>query len=307
MSELRKDYILDRWVVINPHRGKRPHELAPADVKQNGACNFCPGNESQTPPEIGRIPQNGGWKVRWFDNLYSAVKPEGSPVETTHNRFFAFASAFGFHQVIVETPRHDRQLSDMSADDIADVFHTYARVVANLESKDKVRYVSVFKNHGLYGGTSLVHSHSQAIALAKVPPAVEEKLSAMRKFIQCPYCAIVEAESKGARKCFENEQFLAFAPYASRFNYEVWVFPKKHISRLEDVDFRSLSEIVRSVLRKIKQFDYNLLVFYGPKGEDFHFHVEICPRIAMWAGFEFQSGFIINSVAPEEAAAFYRE
>ncbi|MBS3148516.1 DUF4931 domain-containing protein [Candidatus Woesearchaeota archaeon] len=307
MSELRKDYILDRWVIINPHRSKRPHELSPGEVKREGVCNFCPGNEHLTPPESGRIPQNGGWKVRWFDNLYSAVKPEGSPVETIHNRFFTFASAFGHHQVIVETPRHDRQLSDLSEADVADVLHTYARVIANLERKENIKYVSVFKNQGLYGGTSLVHSHSQAIALAKVPPQVEEKLAAMRKFMQCPYCAIVEVERSGARKCFENSEFLAFTPYASRFNYEVWIFPKKHIARLDGVDFNALSKILRRVLRKINNLDYNMLVFYGPKGDDFHFHIEVCPRVAMWAGFELQSGIIINSVSPEEAAAFYRE
>jgi len=75
---------------------------------------------------------------------------------------------------------------------------------------------------------------------------------------------------------------------------------------LEDVNFSSLADVVSKVLKKIQNLDYNMLIQYGPKGEDFHFHVEICPRIGVWAGFELGSGVIINSVSPEDAAKFYR-
>ena len=116
-----------------------------------------------------------------------------------------------------------------------------------------------------------------------------------------------QVEREGARKCFENADFVAFTPYASRFNYELWIFPKAHMARLEDVNFKSLAQILRSVLRKIGVLDYNLLVQYGQKGQDFHFHIEVCPRIAIWAGFELSTGIIINSVSPEDAAQFYRD
>jgi UDPglucose--hexose-1-phosphate uridylyltransferase len=118
----------------------------------------------------------------------------------------------------------------------------------------------------------------------------------------------VESEKNSGRKCFENADFVAFTPYASRFNYEVWIFPKQHVSRLENVNFSSLAVIVSKVLGKVHDgnLDYNMLVQYGPKGQDFHFHIEVCPRAAIWAGFELGSGIIINSVAPEDAAKFYR-
>src|SRR3989344_5436878 len=201
MGELRKDYLLDRFVIVSEKRGKRPHELEKRAVIHEDVCRFCPGNEQMTPPECGRVPRNGGWAVRWFDNLFGALHPEGDPVLKTRNRFFTFASSFGFHEIVVETPRHDKQLADLSAGEIEDVLHVYARRILDLESKEKVQYVSVFKNNGLFGGTSLVHSHSQVMALPFIPSNVQEKIGAMRRFLRCPYCSIIEEERKGVRKC----------------------------------------------------------------------------------------------------------
>ena len=305
MGELRKDYFLDRWVVISPKRGARPHELS-AVKKEETACFFCPGNEAMTPPEIGRIASNGSWQVRWFENKFAALKPEGPAMPRTDNRFFTFSSAFGYHEVVVETPRHDRQLAQLSVDGIETVLNVYARRIAELERMQSVSYVNVFKNSGYLAGTSIVHSHSQVMATAVVPQNIREKIVGIRKFLRCPYCDIISAEQKGVRKCFENSDFIAFAPYASQFNYEVWIFPKMHLARFEQVNFSSLAKILSQVLRKVKELDYNLLVQYGPKGEDFHFHIEITPRPNIWGGFELGSGIIINTVAPEDAAKFYR-
>lgn len=309
MGELRKDYILDRWVVISPKRGQRPHELQKPSVPvQQGQCFFCPGNESLVPPEIGRVVRNGYWQIRWFENKFSALKPEGDAVPKTDNRFYTFASAFGYQEIVVDTPRHDKQLAELSIDDVEQLLHVYARRIVDLELKPNVKYVNVFKNHGFLGGTSIVHSHSQVMATGVVPPELAEKLSAMRRFISCPYCSIVKSELNSGRRCFENSGFVAFTPYASRFNYEVWIFPKEHVARFENVDFSCLADILVKVLRKIHSvnLDYNVIFQYGPKGEDFHFHVEVCPRSAIWAGFELGSGIVINSVAPEDAAKFYR-
>ncbi len=309
MGELRKDYVLDRWVIISSARAQRPHELQKSVTKQKGACYFCPGSESSTPAEIGRVVKNGSWQIRWFENKFPALKPEGQPSLHTDNRFYTSASAYGYHEVVVETPRHDRQLAQLSAEEIEEVLYVYARRIVELEKKPNIKYVSVFKNHGYLGGTSIIHSHSQIMATAILPPEIEAKLSAMRKFISCPYCNVIRSESNSGRKCFENDDFIAFTPYASRFNYEIWIFPKQHIPRLEDINFSALASVVRSVLKKVHEanLDYNMIVQYGPKGEDFHFHIEVCPRSAIWAGFEFASGIVINSVSPEDAAKYYRD
>lgn len=308
MGELRKDYILDRWVVIAPKRGKRPHQFEKAAKPAPKKDFFAPGNEQLTPNERGRIEKSGKWQLRWFENKFPALSPEGDPVIKTHNRFFTFADAYGHHEIVVETRDRNKQLAEFSVDELRDVLKAYANRIVELERDGNIKYVNVFKNHGFLGGTSIVHSHSQVIATAFVPPLVKEKIHAMKRFVHCPYCDVVEIERKGERCCAETNDFVAFAPYASRFNYEVWVVPKKHVSRFEKVNLDGLAEILEKVLAKVKEanWDYNMLLYYGPVGEDFHVHVEVCPRPSIWAGFELGSGVIINTVAPEDAARFYR-
>ncbi len=309
MGELRKDYILDRWVLYSAGRGARPKEFKPEPVHtvQEGPCFFCPGNERLTPPEIGRIGTKQ-WRVRWFANKFPALEPEGTAVPRTNNRFFTVANNYGFHEVIVETPLHAKQLADMNLREIADVLGVYQNRIAELGKKPNIRYVNVIKNHGYHAGTSIVHTHSQVFATAIVPPAVRDKIAAIRRFLRCPYCDIVAAEKAGERHCFENKDFVAFCPYASRYNYEVWIFPKRHIRTLAQANLDLLADILKRVLVRVSALNvsYNLFVTYAPSDEDLHFHIEVMPQIAIWGGLERGSRVVINSVMPEVAAKFYR-
>jgi UDPglucose--hexose-1-phosphate uridylyltransferase len=307
-GELRKDYVLDRWVIISTGRGKRPHQFKKLEAKHMEVDYFAPGNESMTPPEIGRIGTKKKWQMRWFENKFVAVDPEGQAEIRTDNTFFTFSGNYGHHEVLVETPRLDKQLADLKISEIETLFKAYLSRIEDISKNPNIKYVCVFKNHGRQGGTSILHSHSQIIALNHVPKEVMDEVEASKKYENCPYCDIIRIESEGVRKCFENDDFIAFCPYASRYNYEIWVFPKEHIRTLGDVkNFTALAEIMKLVLKKLKKIeDYNFYLHYAPEGEDLHFHIEVTPRIAIWAGFEICSGDIINSVPPEDAAAFYR-
>lgn len=308
--ELRKDYILDRWVILSTGRGKRPKEFKADKKVEKGIDYFAPGNENKTPDEIGRL---GGkkWKMRWFANKFPAVDKHGDPEIKSENDFFTFSSAFGSHEVIVETPTQ-KQLWDLPVKDIKELFKVYNSRILELGKEKDIKYVCVFKNHGDKGGTSLLHSHSQVIAYNKIPETVSEKIKACKEFGRCPYCEIWKIERNSFRRCFENDDFIAFCPYASRFNYEVWVFPKRHVGGLFELnqeEYNSMAEIMKKILLKLKKLgaSYNHFLHYAPKGEDLHFHIEICPRIATWGGFELSAGTVINSVSPEDAAKFYRE
>lgn len=316
--ELRKDYILDRWVYLAAERKKRPVEFRREIMEESKTCFFCPGNESLTPPEIGRINAEGGkgtneWLARWFLNKFPAVdesSPEAAKARTD-NGFFTFASAYGRHEIVVETPNHDEQLWDLGREHIVKLLRVYFSRIDELEKLPGISYVAVFKNNGREAGTSLVHSHAQVAAVGIAPPAVVEETEAAKKFSSCPYCRIVDVEKGSFRRCFENSSFAAFAPYASRFNYELWIFPKKHIRRFSELDngeIDALAEVLGKVLEKLKQINapYNFFFHYAIKGDDLHAHIEVIPRLSIWAGFEFSTGVTISSVTPESAAAFYR-
>lgn len=304
MAELRKDYILNRWVIIATERSKRPQQfISKPERYKKGVCPFCLGKENLTPPETYRVEKNGKWVVRCFPNKYAAVtEKKDYPIE---KEFFIQRAAYGKHEVLVETPRHDLQLWDLPIEQITLVLETVVKRIKALGQK----YVMVFKNHGEKGGTSLVHSHIQIIAYNQIPPLILEKIKATKKYKKCPYCSIVKMEAKGPRRIYENKSFAAFAPFASRFPFEVWIFPKKHVKSITEVkDMKGLAEILKKILVKLKKLNpsYNFFIHNAPKGEDLHFHIEIIPRLSIWAGFEFGSGTIINILSPEEAAKFYR-
>jgi UDPglucose--hexose-1-phosphate uridylyltransferase len=309
-GESRKDYILDRWVIIATGREKRPREFKKKEVEAPEAVDyFAPGNESNTPQEIGRIPApGGGWKMRWFENKFPAMKPEGTAAAKTDNRFYTFADSYGYHEVIVETPDSKKQLAQLSQDEVEMLLRVYCERIKDLSSRPNVKYVNVFKNHGPMGGTSIVHSHSQIMTTNYVPQVVKDEINACRKFIECPYCKIIESEKKSVRKCFENQEFIAFAPYAARFNFECWIFPKKHVKTLKECNLKLLADILLRILQKINALgaSYNYFLHYAPEGADLHFHIEVCPRIATWAGFELCTNTVINSISPEYAAKYYR-
>jgi UDPglucose--hexose-1-phosphate uridylyltransferase len=148
MPELRKDYVLDRYVIIATERGKRPHQVNAVKSQEAKKCFFCPGNESDTPPEIYRVAGKKGWKIRVFANKFPAVADAGNPVITTDNSYYTFADAIGRHEVIVETPDHEMQLADLDPEHIAQVLDVYKLRHASLLEVDGVKYVAIFKNSG---------------------------------------------------------------------------------------------------------------------------------------------------------------
>ena len=311
MLELRKDYILDRWALISEKRGARPKQFKKDNiVKDDKFCYFCQGNENTTPPEIGRVEGKKGWQMRWFHNKFPAVDKKGS-TKITKKGILESTAAYGEHIVLVETSDHTKQLSDLPEQDIEQVLRIYTDLIINLSKNKKTSYVIVFKNHGPEGGTSIVHTHTQIASVPVMPQIVRDEIKENKKGAKCRLCKVIEAEKKASRKILETKNAIAIAPYASRFNYEAWIFPKRHIKSITDFnegEYKDFAKILKKLLVKLSSIDasYNFFLHYSPK-QDFHFHIELIPRIATWAGFEHCSGIVINSVSPEMAAKFYRE
>lgn len=312
MGILRKDYILDRWVYYATERKKRPMEFkAEHNTNEKKTCFFCAGNEHLTPPEIGRVEYKNSWKIRWFPNKFPVVELKGNADIKTKNKFYTEGKNYGTHEVIAETREHKKQLWDLSVNDIKEVFDVYALRIKTLLKLKDIKYVSVFKNHGHQAGTSLVHSHTQVASLSILPTQVMEEVKAAKKFKKCAYCDIIKMESKSKRKIIENKNVVAFCPFASRFNFEAWIFPKKHVKSIVDMNDEELYDmaaVLKKILVKLKKFNasYNFYLHYAPAGNDLHFHIEVTPRFAKWGGFEYCTGAIVNSVMPEDAARFYR-
>jgi UDPglucose--hexose-1-phosphate uridylyltransferase len=329
MPELRKDPVVGRWVIISTERGRRPSDFVIESVRPLGAnCVFCPGNESRTPHEIlaGRPPDSAadgpGWSFRVVPNKFPALRIEGE-LEPAGEGLYDRMNGVGAHEVVIETPDHAATLATLPVDVVADVLLAYRDRVVDLKKDPRFEYILVFKNHGAAAGASLEHPHSQLIATPIIPIMVLEELKGAAAYYEmkerCVWCDIVRQERRSRRRVItEAHGFMAVAPFAPRFPFEAWVLPTTHRSAFEETSMdalRGLAEVLGDVLRRIDRVlhhpPFNFMLHTAPLREgpldDFHWHLEIIPKLTNVAGYEWGSGFFINPVPPEDAAAALRE
>jgi UDPglucose--hexose-1-phosphate uridylyltransferase len=329
MPQLRKDPVTGRWVIISTDRQKRPNDFRVERAAMIGRehCPFCPGRESLTPPEVLSYRQNGGgpnapgWDVRVVPNKFPALQVEGT-LDREGEGMFDRMNGIGAHEVIIETPDHDRSLAAMSEPEIERVLWAYRERILDLKQDRRLRYILVFKNHGAAAGATLEHPHSQLIALPIVPDFVREEMDGARRHFEakdrCVFCDIVHQELADTRRVIlENADAVALAPYAPRFAFETWLLTKRHSARFEEAprhEYEGLARLLKSVLQRMERAlefpAYNLIVHTAPFSDAvtdlFHWHIEVIPKLTRVAGFEWGSGFYINPTSPEEAAKVLR-
>jgi UDPglucose--hexose-1-phosphate uridylyltransferase len=329
LPELRKDPVTGRWVIIATDRARRPSDFSRESVQPAGTafCPFCAGHEQKTPPEILAYRDSGGpnepgWRVRVVPNKFPALGIEGD-LSRTGEGMFDKMSGVGAHEVVIETPDHNLSLSQMSERQVEDVFWAFRERILDLKKDGRFRYIMLFKNHGESAGASLEHPHCQLIALPVIPKRVKEELEGSRLYFdfkeRCVYCDIIRQESQaGVRVVTETDRYLVLQPYAARFPFETWIIPKRHDSHFETIDvpqLQNLAWVLRSTLRKMDKVlekpAFNFVIHTAPVQEaamaQYHWHIELMPKLTKVAGFEWGTGFYINPTPPEESAQFLRE
>lgn len=329
MPELRKDPIHGRWVIISTERSRRPSDFATEERRSiGGFCPLCEGNEDRTPPEVlafrenGTPPNSPGWTLRVVPNKFPALRIEGE-LDREGEGIYDKMNGIGAHEVVIETPRHEETLATLPLKDVTNVLLAYRERIVDLRRDQRLRYVLVFKNHGLSAGASLEHSHSQIIALPIVPKRVSEEIEGAKTYFnyrdRCVFCDIIRQELQQKRRIItENQSFLSIAPFASRFPFETWILPKTHHPSFEHMEFSQyeqaaqiLSDTLQRIYRVLNDPPYNYIIhsssFPEMDGDHYHWHFEIMPKLTKVAGFEWGTGFYINPTPPEEAAEYMRE
>ncbi len=341
MPELRKDILTGRWVIISTERSKRPDDFRPAEISEPkkeslAFCPFCPGNESKTPPEVYAVrldhsePDRPGWTIRVVPNKFPALQPGPPPPKKTRGSY-QWMEGVGVHEVIIETPDHNQELFSLPLDHLARIIRVLRERTINIEEVYHHQYVQIFKNKGKEAGASLAHPHSQLIATPIVPKRIKEEIYGAERlyrnqFRECVFCRMIREEQlSGERMIYRNEKFAVLAPYASRFPFEMAIFPLRHSAFFraitdEETDF--LAEAMKQALSRLRlQLSdpaYNLVFHHAPNpqvsekawpGIDsyYHWHIEVMPILTKVAGFELGTGFYINPVPPEVAAEYLRK
>ncbi len=330
MPELRKDPVLGRWIIIAKERSKRPTDFVIEKPKtKSGFCPLCPGHEKTTPSEVlvyGREPgmpyNSSSWQLRVVPNKYPALIIEGD-LDKEGEGLYDRMNGIGAHEVVIESPGHDDNFTDLPHERMIMVFRSFRDRIRDLSKDKRFRYVMVFKNHGRAAGASLEHSHSQLVALPILPRMVTSELEGSLNYFKykdrCIYCDIIRQEIRQkVRMVCENDSFVSLSPFAPRTPFEMWVMPKKHNSSYSDMtehEMSSLTSIFSETLRRlnacIPNVPYNFVLHTQPLRseplEHYHWHFEIVPKLTSIAGFEWGSGFYINSMPPEDTARYLRE
>ncbi len=323
MSELRRDPLFERTVIVAPQRASRPLDFQPAPsapAAHREACPFCEGHEAEAHPELlairrmGTAPDSPGWSVRVVANKYPIAHGSATSLDELQLR--------GVHDVIIEAPEHVASWSQMSAAQIENVLRVYRQRLDELYAQQIWRYALIFKNVGPQGGASLEHVHSQLLALPMIPAESlrrEQALCAYRdRHNACGLCRQRHEESHGERRVCETAHFSVWCPYASRQPYEMWVVPKAHrphVEQMTDAEQTDLAELLGPLLRRLEALEgeaaYNMVwqsaPWEAPWSVGSHWHLEIIPRLTRSAGFEWASQWSINPLPPEQAAAELRE
>jgi len=314
------------WVVIATERAKRPeqvvvHRPAKPTVSFSENCPFCPGHESQTPPEILRLRDGDGWKARVVPNKFSALSPECKP-ERTIRRSLRSIVGFGVHDVIIETPNHSMDMALMPDAHVADILRIYKTRYDQLSLDPRIAQVTIFKNYGADAGTSLEHPHSQLIATPVISHQVRQRFQeALRHYDDfgcCIFCQMIEEElQEQKRVVLASEHFAAVELFASPSPFFTHIYPRRHMASFGDISAKEISDlgrVLRTLLAKLyyglENPDFNFTIRTAPAEcvgvRYFHWYLSVIPRLTRTAGFELGSGMFINSVIPEAAAEFLR-
>jgi UDPglucose--hexose-1-phosphate uridylyltransferase len=327
-SEFRQDSTTSNWVLVAPGRGQRPNTVRRPSAQEpmmswDASCPFCPGNEFMTPREVLSIPAEKDWQVRVVPNKFAALEPTAGSAEIRGLGLFQAMDGLGHHEVVVETPVHNRSLTDMEPGEVEVVLRAFQSREAALRGDPRVKLVLVFKNQGERAGTSLAHPHSQIIAAPLVPPDVQQRLAVARAYRdthdRCLYCALRDAElAAGERVVFHGGHFLVIQPFASRMPFETWVLPLRHCAKLidlEEAEIKELALLLRNILRAFSAElafpAWNYVLHAAPVGEEHEecclWHIQVLPRVATPAGFELGTGISITTALPEETARILRQ
>ena len=327
MIEMRQDPTTRTWVLVG-RAGAGSHSQSALSPDH---CPFCPGREAETSPPVAVINgDDGAWRVRVFPDKLPIFQVEGA-LDAQGEGLYDRMRNVGAHEVVVETPDHTTTLAGCAPQDLARVLRMFRSRIRDLKNDARFRYVQIFKNQGPLAGEHLSHPHSHLVATPVLPRRMEAELRWSKHYYdlkeRCLYCDMLRQETEtGSRLVEQGLDFVAFCPFAPRAPFETWVLPVRHGHRFEDATdpaLDRLAEVLRRTLRRIegRARNYHLVLHTAPNEqsppvwgrpwvslpEDFHWHIELLPRLAETPRLEREEEFYMNPIPPEEAAHQLRQ
>lgn len=336
MPEFRRDPVTGGWVIFAPERSRRPSDFFSHPAGDDApTCPFCPGRDApDDPPPRVVLPPGPGyedqpWSARVIRDKFPLLS-EDEDFDRWGEGMYDVMAGYGAHELVIESPVHGERFDDFSEEHLREILSLYQQRILELTRNRRVAQVLITRNIGHDAGAHIHHPHSHVVALPIVPKKIGEELEGARRYFEykerCIFCDVVAQERhERSRVVLENDSFLAFCPYASRFPFEVTIIPREHLVRFEAIHPREVADLATMMKRLIggltsllRDPPLNYIVHSAPtvharrirgdgSGSYYHWHIEILPKLTRVAGFEWGSGFYINPMLPEDAAHHLRD
>lgn len=320
MPKLRQNIVTGEWVVISPERSKRPEDFVmTSEVKQMAVLDDCPFCIENHKAYEASIKEAETENVYVIPNLYPAFVADESII-CEGDGFYYDQKAVGGHEVII-LKNHIQDIYEDGQAIIRELIGVYLDRYKHYSRNPIIEYTMIIHNHGPEAGASIDHPHSQLFASSVTPSYVVKELEGSKKYFtqeqKCVFCEMLKVEQENAHRIiYENDDFLVFTFFASRFPFEIWIVPKRHESRFELIEPEeqvTLADAMQQAMNKLNRTlnfpPFNYWIHTLPHNEDkaedyYHWHMEIVPRVSKFGGYELGSGTIIDVVSPESAAQF---
>lgn len=337
MHELRKDPLLNRWVAVMDYSlGPKDYiQAATRRAEEPSPCIFCEGNETSTPPEIiairkeNSLPNGPGWHTRVIPNPRPVLRIEGD-LDRRGIGIYDRMNSIGANELILEGPEHEKRAEDYGVEQMLKVLTLYRMRLADLEKDPRMRYVLICKNSGRGSGALYSHPHSEITATPIIPKLLKDELDSAKQFYsykeRCIFCDIMNEELRLVERIIAvSSHFVAFCPYAPKFPFEFWIMPKRHYCAFQDIrddELNDLSQLMTTMLKKLRAVlsepPFHYVLHTAPNriprrdhwhtlGDDFHWHLEVAPRLVRFSGLEWGSEFYVLTTSPEDAAKYLKE
>ena len=312
LFELRKDPITGWWVatVVDRafHRDRFARSAELIDDHGSGCANCS-------------TPAGDGVRIRMLKDFAFHVVGTGDDARELDRGLaqvaLAQARATGSWRTIVAPPGEHRPLHAVGNQLIEGLIGAARDALAAARTTGQTEYLQVVQNWGAQAGARTNHLCLDLYDLPQIPHRIAEELGGAARFViregECPFCRLVRDETRRPeRLIWEDASNIAFAPYASRSSFEVWIVPRRHeadFGRATEPDVAAIAEALRQVLARLAASldgpPYNLVLHTAPLRErvdaTYHWHWEIHPRLREIAGLEVGTGLPVNPVSPEDA------
>jgi UDPglucose--hexose-1-phosphate uridylyltransferase len=290
--------LINEWVLVSPHRAKRPWQGQKENVatddrpEYDPECYLCPGNVRAN----GEVnPQYTSSFV--FENDFAALKQEEIEFEESNEpTFFRAKPERGISRVVCFSPKHNITLPEMDLATIEDIIHTWQKEYTNLGNVDYINYVQIFENKGSVMGCSNPHPHGQIWAQSSLPTQIEKTQNSLKQYFDKNGSNLLldylqkELEAK-ERIVIENDHFVALIPFWAIWPFETMIICKRHVRKItefNDAEVSAYALILKQLTAKYDNlfetsFPYSSGIHQAPTDGNEHpewlFHMHFYPPL----------------------------